>query len=131
MKIRNHALALGLVALGVSAIAIPFALPGEQTQRTAPVPQYPVQNPHPGGMTVPKPPQMGGPMPPQGPPMMGHGGTAMALDGGYLYIVQGGEVFKVRKSDLRVEAQGHLHRQMHEGMPTLPPPAPRTGGGKQ
>lgn len=135
MKIRNQALAIGLVTVGVSALAIPFALPSAQGQGTAtPTAQHPVQTPRPGGMPVNLPPQAGGQMPPQfgpmpqGPPMM-MGGTAMALDGGYLYVVQGGEIFKVRKSDLLVEAHGHLFEHMHEGLPTLPPPTRRAGGG--
>src|SRR5438034_2167609 len=121
MKIRNHLLALALVALGVSALAIPFVLPSVQFPGTASArPQDPGVTPYPGGRPVNIPPQTGGPMPPQGPPMMmGGGGTAMALDGGYLYIVQGGQLFKVRKSDLHIEAQGHLHMPMNEGMPTL------------
>ena len=99
-----------LVGLGVLAIGAPLTIFAQGLG---------------GGQQGDQPPGGGQPgmrFQPMG--MGGGGGAAIALDSTHLFVVQGNRVFKIRKSDLAIDAQATLpgQQRMQPGGPGGAPP---------
>ncbi|MGI8923654.1 MAG: hypothetical protein ACR2HJ_06370 [Fimbriimonadales bacterium] len=96
--LNSKATLIAATALGVGALAIPFAQHAN-AQESPPLtnpPQQPAQ--------IPQPPMMDRGM------FMGQ--ASMLMDSGALYIYQGGHIYKVRTSDLNVLAHTDLQAVM-------------------